>query len=87
MSNNKILAKEPSRDDVQEIIRLYRIIRGIQSEEKKPDEPTPEEKKLDELEEYNPHFSRHMWRGEVKKNTLKEEDFLLAEKFGLNLKY
>ncbi len=87
MSNKQILAKEPSRDDVQEIIRLYRIIRGIQSEEKKPDEPTPEEKKLDELEEYNPHFSRHMWRGEVNDYILKEEDRLLIEKFGLGLKH
>ncbi len=86
MSNNKTLVSDQNRDELEEIVRLYRILRAIQSEEKKPDEPTPEEKKLDELEEYNPHFSRHMWRGEVKDNTLKEEDRLLIEKFGLSLK-
>lgn len=67
MSNNNTFAREPNWDELQDIARLYLIQRAIrEASEKKPDERTPEEKKLDELEEYNPHFSRDMWRGEIK---------------------
>ena len=80
MIKNKSFLTELDEQELLETARLYRILRLVSGKEKEKDEETLREEWLDQLEEYNPFFSRYELRGEVKDKISKEEyDSLLAQ--------